>query len=230
MNDVLGEAMWDYYHGSKKQKLWIHNTYGRKEEMPISTYFRTCKDMPFLERRALKECKGNVLDVGAGAGAHALTLQEKNKVVTALEISPKAIEIMKKRGVANTVNEDILNYKGASFETILLLMNGIGITGSIAGLKRFLDQAKNMLTDNGQLLFDSSDVAYLYKGKTLPLKTYYGEINFQYEYKNQKGDWFTWLYIDRATLFNIASKQGWTMRLLEEDEYGQYLVRLTPAA
>jgi len=225
MQDVLGQALWDYYHHLKPPKLWIHNKYGRKEDMPLDIYFRDEKDMPELELIALKACKGKVLDIGAGAGSHALLLQKKLDV-TALEVSPKAVEIMQQRGVNKVINEDIFQFNKERFDTLLLLMNGIGLCGTINKLKQFLEHAKQLINKDGQLIFDSSDVAYLYKGNLPKGDAYYGEISYQYEYKKQKKEWFKWLYVDKQTLTTIADEEGWNVQILYEDEYDQYLAKL----
>ncbi|MDB5192324.1 MAG: methyltransferase [Segetibacter sp.] len=226
MQDVLGEAIYDYYHHQQKGKLWIHNKYGRKEEMPVDIYFRDDTEMPQLELFALLNCKGKVLDIGAGAGSHALALQQKGMDVTAVEISPKAAAVMQERGVENIIQQDIWTLQEERYDTLLLLMNGIGLAATLNGLTSFLQHAKKLLYNNGQLLFDSSDVAYLYKGKLPEGEKYYGEILYQYEYKKQKTDWFSWLYVDRKTLTTIAAKEGWTTTILFEDEYDQFLAKL----
>jgi SAM-dependent methyltransferase len=226
MKDVLGEAVWDYFFKRSPGKLWIHNKYGEKEEMPIATYFRDAQRMPQLEQIALQQCNGKILDVGAGAGSHALELQAKGIDVTAIEFSEKASEVMRLRGVKKVVQQDIFTYTKGGYDTLLLLMNGIGLTGNIAGLTRFLQLAKHWLTNSGQLIFDSSDVAYLYEdGLALP-PYYYGEINYCYEYKKQITDWFTWLYVDPKTLAEVAAKEGWQTEILLMDEFDQYLARL----
>lgn len=226
MNDVLGQALLDYYKKTSPRKLWIHNKYGPKEEMPVHVYFRRAEDMPELELVALENCNGRVLDIGAGAGSHALLLQQKGANVTALEISSKAVEVMKLRGVSAIVEEDIFKFETGGFDTLLLLMNGIGLTGNISGLKKFFQHAKKLLNPQGQLILDSSDVAYLYDGKLPEINNYYGEIMYRYEYKKQKTDWFSWLYIDKKKLTEIADEEGWKTEILFEDEFDQYLVRL----
>ena len=227
MNDVIGAAIGDYYYNGTSKKLWIHNKYGRKEEMPLEIYFRNWQRMPMLERKALQACSGTVLDIGAGAGSHSLILQQRGFDVTALDISPKAVEVMQKRGVQQTLCADIFTLKDRSFDTLLLLMNGIGLTGSLQGLRSFLHTATTLLKRGGQLLFDSSDVAYLYKGKELPAERYYGEIDFQYEYKQEKTGWFSWLYIDQSSLTKLAGDEGWKTEVMYQDHYDQYLARLT---
>lgn len=228
MIDVLGQALFDYHQANQQNfGLWIHNKYGEKEEMPVEAYFREEDDMPDLEWLALNECRGTVLDIGAGAGSHALLLQERGYDVTALEISPLAAAVMRERGVKSVVETDIYKYGDAKYDTLLLLMNGIGLAGTVEGLKTLLDHLKELLHKGGQILFDSSDIAYLYEGNLPEGSEYYGELWYQYEYHGRKTDWFKWLYIDEFSLQKIVNELGYQMEVLLEDEYGQYLVRLT---
>ncbi|RYY07402.1 MAG: class I SAM-dependent methyltransferase, partial [Sphingobacteriaceae bacterium] len=206
---------------------WINNNYGEPEEMPVEVFFREQTDMPEAELLALHLCRGNILDIGAGAGSHALVLQERGFNVTALEISAGAAELMKKRGVKTVLQQDIFQYKTEKFDTLLLLMNGIGLAGNLAGLNRFLQHAKQLLLPGGQLLFDSSDLTYLYEDLPLPQNKYYGEISYQYQYKNQQSDWFNWLYIDQKTLLKTALQNGWNCDILYEDDMDLYLAKLT---
>ncbi|RYZ37507.1 MAG: class I SAM-dependent methyltransferase, partial [Sphingobacteriales bacterium] len=161
--DILGQAISDYYNYQRDQILWVHDRFGPKVEMPIATYFRSEAKMPALELAALDLCRGTVLDIGAGAGSHALALEDRKIKVTALDISPLAIEVATMRGVTKAVAEDIFSFSGRKFDTLLLLMNGIGLCGNMEGLRRFLAQAKKLLKPGGQLIFDSSDVAYLFE-------------------------------------------------------------------
>ncbi|MDB4926515.1 methyltransferase domain-containing protein [Mucilaginibacter sp.] len=226
MNDILGRALLDHYHNLSKSKLWINNKYGPPEEMPIATYFREENDMPDIEYMAMEQCRGKVLDIGAGAGSHVLLLQEQGLDITAIDISLLCVQLMKERGVKKAVEADIFNYNAEKFDTLLFMMNGIGLAGTLQQLKQLLTHLKTLLTKGGQILFDSSDIAYLYEGK-LPMQGYYGEIQYQYSYKKLKTEWFNWLYIDEHTLQQIAAETGFSMEVLLEDEFGQYLVRLT---
>lgn len=227
MQDLLGQAIADLYHHRRPGKLWVHDTFGPKVEMPVATYFRHADAMPELERAALACCRGKVLDIGAGAGSHALLLQERGFDVTALDISPAAATVMQERGVQKVCAADIFGYDRERYDTLLLLMNGIGLCGTIEGLRRFLRHAATLMLPGGQLLFDSSDVAYLYEDGIPPDEVYYGTITCRYEYKRQKTDWFSWLYIDRDTLRLVASDEGWHTEVITEDAHDQYLARLS---
>jgi len=223
MKDVLGQALSDQYHKASPGKLWVHNKYGPKEKMPLQVYFREPDAMPELEWIALQQCRGKILDIGAGAGSHALCLQKMGQDITALDISPKAAEIMRLRGVQKIVCQDFFTLDTGQYDTLLLLMNGIGLAGTLSGLREFLRHARKLLGPGGRLIFDSSDIAYLYEGKPPAMKEYYGEILYQYEYKKERSDWFKWLFIDKKLVTEILASEGWSTRILMEDEYDQYL-------
>ncbi|MEB0262485.1 MULTISPECIES: methyltransferase domain-containing protein [unclassified Mucilaginibacter] len=228
MKDIFGQALFDYFKGEGGHKLWINNTYGCKEEMPLDIYFRTEEEMPELELIALNNCRGKVLDIGAGAGSHALILQDKGLDVNALDISDLAVTIMLQRGVKHAIAADIFTYQQGEYDTLLLMMNGIGLCGTIQQLRLFLQHTKTLLNKGGQLLFDSSDIAYLYEGDLPDSLDYYGELSYKYAYQSHKTDWFKWLYIDAEKLKIIAAEEGWAAEVLYEDDMDQYLARLTP--
>lgn len=252
MKDILGQAIADRFYRSSTAKLRVHTRWGLRadgqpigsssEIMPVKTYFRESDDMPELEWTALQHCKGKILDIGAGAGSHSLLLQRMGMDVTALDISPLNTAVIKARGVKKVLRRDFFSLQpgsSAPYDTLLLLMNGIGLAGTLDGLHLFLQKAHTLLCPDGALVFDSSDVAYLYhdrpprKSRTQrtgsPLSgDYYGEINYQYEYRRQHTDWFKWLFVDKRTLRRIATKEGWKMQILFQDQFDQYLVKLTP--
>ncbi|NRF38583.1 bifunctional 2-polyprenyl-6-hydroxyphenol methylase/3-demethylubiquinol 3-O-methyltransferase UbiG [Pedobacter foliorum] len=225
--DVFGEALKDQFTKPPAETLWVHNSYDEPEEMPVDVYFRGEDEMPELELKALELCKGKVLDVGAGVGSHALILQKRGLNVTGMDISAPAVTIMKQRGLKQAIEGNILTYKEDTYDTLLFMMNGIGLTGSIAGLKAFLKHVKNLVNPGGQLVFDSSDLSYLYQEIPFPLNGYYGEVSFRYEYKSIKGNWFKWVYVDQKTLKEIAQQSGWDAEIIFEDDHDQYLARLT---
>lgn len=228
--DVYGEALAEYFEKEElSAPLLLHSTYGDIEEMPVEVFFRDVEDFPELEFIALSLCDGKLLDVGAGVGAHALYLQEKEFDVTALEISQTACNIMQQRGVQKIVQEDFFSLKNQQFDTLLFLMNGIGLARTLDGFRKLLAHSKTLLTDKGQLLFDSSDISYLYDEYRIQRPAYYfGEIGYQYEFKGVKGEPFKWLYLDQETLIKVAHEEGWVVQILFEDGNDQFLVRMEP--
>lgn len=224
--DIFGKALFDFYENGESDTLWLHNSYDDPEEMPIDVFFRTKAEMPELELKALSLCRGTVLDIGAGVGSHALLLQEQGFDVTAIDISAGAVSLMKKRGVKKALVQDIFSYSGC-YDTLLLLMNGIGLTGTLTNFSAFLDKAKSLIHPGGQLIFDSSNIDYLYSDLPRPKNKYFGEVSYRYEYQKQKGDWFNWVYIDQETLLRLATQSGWHCEIIFDDGEDQYLARLS---
>jgi len=224
--DVFGNALNDQFKTGQPEILWLNNSYDEPEEMPVDIFFRKEDEMPDIELEAMDLCEGRVLDVGGGAGSHSLILQERGFDVIALDISDTAVEIMKSRGLKQVVKADIYTYSGEKFDTLLFLMNGIGLTGTLEGFRRFLEHAKTLLNEDGQLLFDSSDISYLYEETKKPTDKYFGEVSYQYAYRGETGEWFNWLYIDPFTLKKIAKECGWECHLLFDTGEDQYLAEM----
>ena len=183
--------------------------------------------MPELERVAIENCRGKILDIGAAAGSHALELKRRDFDVTALEISPLACEVMEDRGVPNVICKDFFVFEGQKFDTLLLLMNGIGISSTLTGFGDFLKKASPLLNPDGQIIFDSCDIAYMYEDGAMPDSRYYGEINTRYEFDRELTEWFRWLYLDSETMTRIAAESGFKAEIIFEDENDQYLAVLT---
>ncbi|MEO5911908.1 MAG: methyltransferase domain-containing protein [Pelobium sp.] len=227
MLDIYGSFLKDFYLNKLKGEVLLHNNYGEAEELPVTSFFRAEEDMPDVEIFALNLCVGKILDIGAGTGCHSTILQRNGFDVTAIELSVGACELMKIRGVQKIVNQDVMGYPEMGYDTLLLMMNGIGFCGYIEDLKLFLHHAKNLVKPDGQILFDSSDVSYLYEDDLPETDSYYGEIDYQYEYNDEKGEWFSWLYIDEDLMRTIAAECGWKLQVIYQDEDDHYLGRLT---
>ncbi len=225
--------MCDFYRTKAPLKLVSHSSLGTADEVPVSYFFRDFEQMPALEQSALQHCRGSILDIGCGAGSHSLYLQRQGMEVTGLDESPKALEVAAKRGLGRTVCSDILEYKVGNYDTLLLLMNGIGIAGTLQGLEGLLVHLAGLLKPGGQILLDSSDLIYLFEadedgGVWVPGDVaYYGEVTYQWEYEGKKGAPFSWLFIDSGTLRTEAEQLGFEMELLEVGPHYDYLARLT---
>lgn len=230
--DPLEKAFIDFFEGKLKAEIIVHSNKGETEEIPIAYFFRTFQQMPLLEKKALALCSGDILDIGAGSGSHSLFLQEKGERITALDIKAGLVDIMKRRGIGQVVNCNIYNYKGQQYDTLLMLMNGIGFTGDFNGLDKFLKHARHLLKPGGKIILDSSDILYLYEEEDgsylLNLnEEYYGELDYNYEYHGLKGDVFKWLFIDFNSLKHYAQLSGFDCELVYEDVHFNYLAVLT---
>ena len=226
MKDLHGKAILDYYKGNDEATLILHNSYGDPDEMPVEVFFREEEDFTTLEHLALIESKGRVLDLGAGAGAHSLVLQSRGFEVFALENSPGCVDVMRRSGVRNVLFEDFRKHQG-QYDTVLILMNGLGLAGTLGQVEVFLQTCEKLLSLGGQILVDSSDISYLYEDGTPKPAGYYGEVRYRYEFQETKGDWFDWLYVDQQTLAEKVAAVGMELEILMTDENDQYLACIT---
>ncbi|MEM0933649.1 MAG: class I SAM-dependent methyltransferase [Bacteroidota bacterium] len=232
--DVFGDALLDYWDNGYSEDITTVSSLEEDDVIPLPYLFRSFKEMPKIEQTALELAKGKVLDVGCGAGSHGLYLQEKGLEVTALDVSAGALQVCGKRGLKSLVNSSILDFSGTQFDTLLLLMNGIGLAGNLENLGSFLEHLKSLLNPSGQILLDSGDIIYMYEqdndgGVWVPgEKKYYGEVTFRITYKKQKSEPFNWLYLDFNTLNEHCERQNINCELVISGAHYDYLARLVP--
>ena len=229
--DLFGKAISDFWNKSFNSPLLVHADLLEEDEFPVPYLFRSAKEWPLLEKLAVETCRGDILEIGAGAGSHALYLQEQGQKVTALDISVKACEVAEQRGVENVICSDYKKHQG-KYDTILFVMNGIGIGGNLEGSKDVLAWLKMNLKEGGQVIFDSSDIKYMYEddegGYWIDLNAeYYGALQYQFEYKGEKEAPFDWLYIDPEKMNELAEEAGFEMEIIKEGDHYDYLARLT---
>ena len=233
MKDLFGQAILDYQTENNPENLYTETSISELDVMPIDYLFRGFDEMPDIEQRALSLAKGKCLDIGTGAGSHSLYLQEKGLEVDAIDISPKAIEACQLRGVKNAKCINILDLDTEQkYDTILLLMNGTGIFQNLFLIGVYLEKLKSLLSENGQLLIDGTDILYMFDddddgGKWIPGdKNYYGEVDFVVHYKGMKDEPIEWLYLDFETLKNACEHHGLVCKRIIKDE-DSYLAKIS---
>jgi SAM-dependent methyltransferase len=236
MLDLFGQAILDFQTNNNPEDLITETSISEADEMSVAYLFRDFDAMPKLEQTALNLSFGSVLDVGCGAGSHSLYLNNHKKLsVLPIDISEKAVQACHLRGLKSAKAIDILSLENQKFDTILVLMNGTGIFKNLSETAVYLQKLKSLLTENGQILIDSSDIIYMYDededdldgAKWIPANGYYGELTFTISYKNQKQEPFEWLFMDFNTLQNAANANGLYCELLQEGDHYDYLARLS---
>lgn len=227
--DPIGEAIQTFSRTKKPGDIIVSSDICEDDIIPIEVLFRNYEEMPELEKIALDLAKGKVLDVGAGAGVHSLELMTRGLHVEAVDLSQGAVSYMKSKGIpARTAN--FFDLKEEKYDTLLMLMNGIGIAGKLSNLEKTLRHTKELMNKGGKIICDSSDIKYLYEDEDgsmwIDLNTeYYGNFRFQMKFNKEKGPWFNWLYVDFDNLFKAAKNVGLkARRVFEQDDH--YLAEL----
>lgn len=230
--DPLGKALLAYLDGQEEAAIVLHSSLDGIDKMDVVTFFRSFDEMPKVEQGALLLAYGKILDVGAGAGCHSILLQNNHQDVWGLDVSKGAVETMKQMGIKQTIQSNFYDYEAGSFDTILFLMNGIGLFGAIEELPKLLNHCKKLLSPNGQILFDSSDIINAYQESDGSFRIsltddYYGTVSYQMEFEGEIGPSFKWTYIDSALMYELATKSGFDMEVLIEGPNNDYLAKLT---
>lgn len=230
--DPIGQAVNDYFHKRPAKNIRIYSDDFEPDTVKPAYFFRGFNQMPKLEQLALKKAYGKVLDIGACAGCHSLYLQQKGIDVTALEQSALCCEVMKQRGIEKVIQADLFQFEEQQFDTLLLLMNGTGIAGTLQNFPAFLKKLKSLLKPGGQILIDSSDLIYLYLNEDgsadldLNAQHYYGELVYQTEYNRVKGEKFPWLYLDSELLSDLVEAEQLTIEKIDKGEHFDYLATI----
>ena len=235
--DLLGKAVWEFHNGIKRGPLMTVSSLDQEEELPLPYLFRTYDEMPEIEQLALQLCRGKVLDLGSGTGSHSLYLQNKGIEVLALDQSQGAIQCCKARGVKQSLCTSFAEFikSKQTFDTVLLLMNGIGLAGTLNQLPTFLDDLKSLLSPGGQILLDSSDIRYVFEeeedgGIWVPGdRMYYGDVDYYFRYGQQRSPSFPWLFVDPDRLREAASNTNLHFEILLQGPHYDYLARLHQA-
>jgi SAM-dependent methyltransferase len=225
-HDILGSAIESYFLSKDDTPVRVFINRNEEPEMHPSIFFRHYRNMLKYEKIALKESQGKVLDLGCGAGCHALYLQGKGLDVTAVEISKKSAKVAQKRGVEKVINEDWRNLSLKNFDTVLVLMNGMGLAESPAELKIMFRKLKGFLSKSGSILIDSTDVTYAKADWPMLDSEYFGKVQFELKYKG-KTQCFPWLFIDFETAIQTAKSIRLHVEVLERARNGHFLLRLS---
>ena len=222
----LDEMIADYFDQGQAESVLVRSDIGGVEYLTGDLLFR--KDgITHIENYASELCKGKVLDIGAGAGALSLILSKSGFEVYPVEVCTKAVQVMKNRGLSSARNINFWDIQNEKYDTLFLMMNGIGFVGSIKQLHEFFEKAKNIIAEGGQILLDSSNIKHqlIQANREEIYETEPGEVTYSLKYKNFQGRPYKWLFIEFESLRVLALKYGLiAQKIFEEND--QYLARI----
>lgn len=204
-NSLISIVRDDNHISISNPKDWLNNKFSDMEIVMLSTI----------------KTPSRVLDIGCGAGKHALYLQKRGNDITGIDISGRSIEIAKKRGLVKAEEISIWNFhpkENEKYDYITLFGYTIGLAGNIKNLKLLLAKLKGLLKKEGSILLDSvdwrnpeEDIHQKYQKSKIGYK---GSVKLRLEYKGRKGSWFDWIWVDPDTLEEIAKNLGMELKLI----------------
>jgi SAM-dependent methyltransferase len=206
-------------------------------------YFAPFRQWPAHHRQAMRLVRGRVLDVGAGAGRVSLHLQERGHEVVAIDNSPGAVEVCRRRGVRDARLLDFADV-GESlgiFDTIVLLGNNFGVFGSGPKAKRLLRRLRGLTSKRARILAESRDVSsggladapwhVEYRRRNVERGRLPGQIRIRIRFRNIVGPWFDYPMVSPAEMRGILDGTGWQLAqtIESDDTYVAVLEKVTPA-
>jgi SAM-dependent methyltransferase len=220
----LEDALRAYRGGDTSVALLMRTDVGGTEEVPVSLFFRTPEEMGPVEAAALQLARGRVLDLGSGPGAHAVPLVRRGLAVTAVEILPEARAALRDAGVAEVRPDVDALEPDDRFDTVLALMNGLGLCASLEELGPFLSRLGALLTTGGHVLADSTDPRAWDDPED---GRYPGEVHMQLGFGGLWGEPFPFLFVDADTLRTVAATHGLAVTVVAREDDGRYLACIT---
>ena len=182
------------------------------------TYFAEPTDQ---QRLVVEHAVGRVLDVGCGAGRHALYLQERDREVVGIDVSPLAIEVCRRRGLrdARPMSVDEVDASLGRFDTVLMLGHNLALLGSAHGAERILKRLHEAVVPGGRIIgeildpYETDDPDHLaYHAENRSKGRMGGQIRMRVRYKGYKSPWFDYLFLSRAELEELLEGTGWRLR------------------
>lgn len=234
--ELYAQAMLDHWLG-KKVAVEFERDDAYRDRSNVSSYFTTSRAWPRMEREALKEARGRVLDVGCGPGRHALHLQRKGFRVVGIDASPTQCALARVRGVHDVYQASVQRLPRGlgKFDTILMMGNNLGLAGDHPKMRRFLRDLRDITTRRGRIV-GHTRIPGTWSPDHLPYVKWNlsrgrppGLITLRVRYKGRVGDWFDLLLLSPEELAGLAQESGWELtRVIWEGGYtpGDYVAVL----
>lgn len=195
-------------------------------------YFSEYADWTEAEKRAVAFARGRVLDIGCGAGRHALHLQAQGFDVTGIDNSPGAIKVCKLRGLKRTFVrsiEDVDKFKPNSFDTIQMLGNNFGLFGSFENARQTLKKFARITAPDAQIIagtrnpYLTTESAHLeYHRLNKRRGRMSGQLGMRVRFGKTVGEWFDYLFVSPTEMEEILKETNWQIKEFIEPEAASY--------
>ena len=173
-----------------------------------------------------------MLDVGVGAGRVALELQARGREVVAIDVSPGAVEVARKRGVSDVrllALEDVDASLG-HFDTVVMYGNNFGLFASRAKARRLLRRLRpiaDRIVACSNDPYATEDPAHLaYQERNRARGRMSGQLRVRIRYRTLVGPWFEYLIVSPDEMAEIVDGTGWQISRLVQDEGSPYVAVL----
>jgi len=237
--DAHGNAMWDELHGRPGEEICERDD-GYIESVSIADYFGPYDTWDPSVQKAMEFVRGRVLDIGVGAGRHALHLQEHGHDVLGIDNSPKAVEVCRLRGLEDARGCPVTAVGPflGPLDTVLLLGNNFGLTANRKRAPWLLNRLASLTSADARIVAETRDVYRTDKPEHLDYHErnrrrgrMAGQIRLRIRYRLHATPWFDYLFVSPEEMEEIVRPTPWRIHdILSDDPGGQYVAILEKRA
>ena len=219
--DAFGQALLDFLDGRTPETLPLETDDGvGNPAMEPAWFFQAFDRWVEWEQRVLRNAAAPVLDLGAGAGRTSLYLQQRGLHVTAVDSSPGAVEVCRRRGVRDARLQDFVTElpDDREWSTVLLLCGNLGLAGSWDGTRRLLKRLHTICADNAVILADTIDPTLIedeqvraYQQRMLSEGEYVGNVRLRLRYGEMTTPFWGLTNILIADVPQLINETGWML-------------------
>lgn len=216
--DAFGHEMLDYLQGKRGLEV-IERDDGFVEVFDgQKAYFLEYDQWPEAEKEAIGYARGGVLDIGCGAGRHALHLQDKGLDVLGVDNSPLAVEACGRRGLKNAYVLSItqITSRLGLYDTLLMMGNNFGLFGNVKRARWLLRRFRGITSEKGRIVAETLDPY----ATDVPEHLEYHEINrkrgrmpgqvrMRVRYRKYATPWFDYLFVSPEEMREMLADSGW---------------------
>jgi SAM-dependent methyltransferase len=228
IGDAFGRLLLDHFEGRRAHEIVERDDGLIMTGGPPTAYLAPFRKWPGMERRAMRLARGRVLDVGCGAGRVALHLQARGQQVVAIDVSPAAVDVARRRGVrdARVLALADVDERLGRFDTVILYGNNVGLLGSRRSAIRILRRLHRLTSERGRILAESFDwsrtddpvhLANHERNRRRDRMPGQNRIRIRHELLATR--WFDYLLTTPDELADLAKTAGWELtRTLHEPD------------
>jgi len=243
LGDAFGGALlacWEQGTTPNEVLQLIERDDGFLDTMAASRYFAGPDDWHALDHWVCDRAQGRVLDIGSGAGRVSLYLQERGLEVTALDVSPSAGDVCRRRGIHRVFTGTVFELAqqqpdgGQRIDAFLLMGNNLGLLGGRHQAPPFLAVLASLAAPNAVILGQgmdpyrtSNELHLAYHERNRALGRLGGQIRMRERYRNQASAWFDYLFATVDELRSLLEGTDWSLEHHQPQEDGPgYVVQL----
>lgn len=226
--DAFGRELLDFMNGNNRCEVIERDDGYLDVNDDLRVYFESFEDWPLHHQQAMEFARGRVLDIGCGAGRHALYLQERGLPVTGIDISPMAVKVSRMRGLrdARVMSLTQVSRRLGEFDTVVMLANNFGLFGDAERARRLLKRLHSITSKGARMLAESTDphasadpVHVRYRQSNVEKGRMPGQVRLRLRYRQYRTPWFDYLLVSKRELKEIVEGTGWRVRrIIDSDD------------